>query len=106
METQPSLFDRYPNAPGYKARDTAKLSARQSAPKAPRLRNMVYDMLLLRGPLTADECAAYLHVDRLAIRPRFSELAATGRIADTTERRLNDSGKKAIVWRAACPKPG
>ena len=37
----------------------------------------------------------------LAIRPRFSELRALGQITDTGARRINDSGRSAIVWRAA-----
>ena len=104
MEPQYGMFD-YPNSPGFKRRDTATLSAKQSAPKAPRLRQAVHDMLMLRGPLTADECAAYLDCDRLSIRPRFSELAALNKIADTGDRRANDSGKSAIVWRAIEPRP-
>jgi len=36
-----------------------------------------------------------------AVQPRFSELRALGSIVDTGERRQNDSGRNAIVWRAA-----
>ena len=48
--------------------------------------------------MTADEAALFLSIDKLSIRPRFSELNRTGEIVDTGERRANDSGKKAIVW--------
>jgi hypothetical protein len=49
---------------------------------------------------TADECAGYLGETILSIRPRFSELRAFGLIEDTGDRRLNDSGRRATVWRA------
>jgi hypothetical protein len=49
--------------------------------------------------MTADECAAQLEVDKLSIRPRFSELATMGRITDSGERHKNASGKRAIVWK-------
>lgn len=51
--------------------------------------------------LTTDECASLLEESVLSIRPRFSELRALGQITDTGDRRLNDSGRRAIVWRAA-----
>jgi len=49
--------------------------------------------------MTADEIAAYLSIDRLAIRPRLTELAHLGLIIDTGDRRPNASGKLAAVWR-------
>lgn len=49
--------------------------------------------------MTTDECADRLGIDKLSIRPRFSELAALSKIADTGERHVNpSSGKRAIVW--------
>lgn len=89
----------YPHQPGYKARDTAKLAAQSVSSRAPRLRQLCVDQLLLYGPLTTDECARNMGVDRLSVRPRFSELAALGKIADSGERRKNESGKSAVVWR-------
>jgi hypothetical protein len=103
------LFDRisdesYPNAPGWKARDTAEAAADAMAPKAPRLRELCLETLRSAGALTADECASRLGVDKLSIRPRFSELATTGKIIDTKQRRLNASNKRAIVWCVASPR--
>jgi predicted ArsR family transcriptional regulator len=95
--TQP----RYPIEPGYKARSTSLSAARSLNDKAPRLRQLCVDQLLLYGPLTADECASNLGIDKLSIRPRFSELAASGKILDSGDRRANGSGKRAIVWRLA-----
>jgi predicted ArsR family transcriptional regulator len=95
--TQP----RYPIEPGYKARSTSLSAARSLNDKAPRLRQLSVDQLLLYGPLTADEAATNLGIDKLSIRPRFSELAAAGKIIETSERRKNASGKSAVVWRLA-----
>ena len=91
-------LDRYPHAPGWKARDTAEAAAHDAAPKAPHLRQLCLDSLKSSPGLTADECAARLGIDKLSIRPRFSELSATGQIVDTGERRRNASGKNAVVW--------
>jgi predicted ArsR family transcriptional regulator len=54
-------------------------------------------------PSTADEVAAALEISVLHARPRISELRALGKVQDSGERRKNDSGHKAIVWKAtAC----
>lgn len=92
--TRPS----YPQVPGFKARDTSRDSASSTEARAPRLRQLCIDQLMLCGPLTTDECASNLGIDKLSIRPRFSELAATGKVRDSGERRENGSGKRAIVW--------
>ena len=91
------LFD-YPQTPGYRRTDTSKAAAEDIAPKAETLRQMCIRELFHRG-LTADECADILGVDKLAIRPRFSELLKMERITDSGIRRQNASGKSAIVWR-------
>lgn len=91
----------YPQSPGWKARDTAAEAAESIRPTAARLQRMCLSALRLAGPMTADECADWLGIDKLSIRPRFSELSKLGYVTDTEERHLNDSGKRAIVWRAA-----
>lgn len=90
--------NRYPYRAGYKARDTSRAAAQSTEPRAPRLRQLCIDQLMLCGGLTTDECAANMGVDKLSIRPRFSELAALGKVRDSGERRENGSGKRAIVW--------
>jgi predicted ArsR family transcriptional regulator len=90
----------YPSQPGWKGMETSRAAADDVAPKAPRLREMV--LVALRDkPRTADECADHLGIDKLSIRPRCSELSALGKIVDTGDRRLNASGKRAVVWGAA-----
>ncbi len=50
---------------------------------------------------TPDELADLIGASPLAIRPRITELRKAGLIVDTGCRRLNRSGRKAVVWRAA-----
>lgn len=93
--------ERYPASPGYKARDTAKEAAAKAAPTSHILRAQCLRLLSDGIPRTADQCAELLGKDRLAIRPRFSELAATGDVVDSGVRSLNASGRSAIAWRIA-----
>jgi predicted ArsR family transcriptional regulator len=91
----------YPATPGFKARETSQAAAGAMRPKAARLQALCLDALKFHGPMTADEAADAMQIDKLSIRPRFSELAARNRIIDTGTRRRNSSGKSAIVWRVA-----
>lgn len=90
--------ERYPNAPGYRHTDTSKAAARSVAPSTILLRDKVLACLREHFFMTADECAVHLNIDKLSIRPRFTELRELGEISDTGDRRANDSGRKAIVW--------
>jgi len=92
-------FARYPDAPGYKRGGTSKAAADSMREKAPTLRDMVLAELS-QANATADECAAAMGLSLLSVRPRFTELLALGKIADTGMTRRNQSGKKATVWRA------
>jgi predicted ArsR family transcriptional regulator len=103
MTAQLDLLDwkpRYPAVPGSKAAGTSSEAAEAMKPRAGILRAKVLACLRTRA-LTADECADALRESVLAIRPRFSELRALGLVVDTGDRRINDSGRRAIVWRAA-----
>tara|TARA_R110000744_G_scaffold58193_2_gene121456 strand:- start:458 stop:766 length:309 start_codon:yes stop_codon:yes gene_type:complete len=96
---QADLFMQpYPVAPGTYNQPTSIQAAADMQPKASRLRGLCLDALIDYGNMTPDETAAFLGLDKLSIRPRFSELKTMGEIVDTGERRSNDSGKKAIVW--------
>jgi predicted ArsR family transcriptional regulator len=90
---------RYPNAPGYKRGGTSKAAADSMKKKAPTLRDMVIKELS-QANATADECAAAMGLSLLSVRPRFTELLALGKIADTGMTRPNASGRMATVWRA------
>lgn len=96
------LFERadlYPNKPGAKARETSFEAAHAIKPAADRLRRLTLDALRQR-PMTADEVAAYLGIDKGSIRPRVTELGKQGKVVETGLRRANASGRSAMVWRA------
>ena len=90
----------YPTTAGYKDGTTSKAAAESMAKTLPRLRAMVKGAFK-QGPATADEIAATLDISRLAVRPRVTELAKQGIIAETGERRPNESGRSAKVWALA-----
>lgn len=87
---------RYPQAAGWKANGTSRDAAESI--DAAGLRGKVLAAIKSHGPLTADECAERLHMDRLSIRPRCTELRELGKLRDTGLRRPNASGRGAIVW--------
>lgn len=89
----------YPDAPGYKARDTSREAAEGVAPKARSLRARVFDALRELGEGTPEAVAAHLGEPLMNVRPRFSECAAKGDIVDTGRRGLADGGRKSIIWR-------
>jgi predicted ArsR family transcriptional regulator len=90
--------DQYPSVPGFKARDTSRNAAEAVRGRAVALRAACLTQLTASAA-TADEIASRLGESVLAIRPRVSELARMGKIADSGERRPNASGRNAIVWR-------
>jgi hypothetical protein len=88
----------YPEAPGFKARDTAKAAAAGMTPKAGSLRARVYDELK-RRPGTPEQVAARIGEPVMNCRPRISELSARGLVVDSGERGEAMGGRLAIVWR-------
>lgn len=105
------LFDwtpppKYPNAPGFKTGGTSRDAARKMAPRARTLRDQVWATLRNVYPagLTADEIGTRIGRTEFSVRPRCSELRATGRIkplilpSGKIERRTNASGLDANVW--------
>jgi predicted ArsR family transcriptional regulator len=90
------LFQYYPQAPGYRQRETSRAAAEHITPCAKTLRDKA--LQALSEPLTADEVAERLGVSILAIRPRVTELAKLGKVEDSGTRRKNSSGRPAIVW--------
>lgn len=95
----------YPNAPGFypSAPETSRQSAKAAAPRDKPLRQLCEEILSIK-PMTADECAEKLGVDRLSIRPRISQLFKLGKIEDSGLRRQTISGSDAVVWQLAKPK--
>ena len=90
----------YPNRPGFKSRGASEEAARHVTGEASRLRAAVLAELQ-RWPAgrTADEIAQDLRRSPLSVRPRLSELKAMGKIVATGDRRRNESGMSASVWK-------
>jgi hypothetical protein len=90
----------YPHSPGHGGPETSTAAAEDIKGRAETLRGRVMELLQAHpGGLTADEGAALLGEDWWSIRPRFSELVRFNLVEDSGERRLNESGKRAVVWR-------
>jgi hypothetical protein len=96
----PAAPGRYPVSPGFKDGDTSRKAATSVKDRASLLRDRCFGRVRLAGAagLTADECADQVGESILSIRPRFTELKALGRIADSGQRRRNESGRNAKVW--------
>lgn len=95
----------YPDEPGHRGIDTSVAAADALVHSLGRLQRMAEEAIRNAGGdgLTGDELAARLQLERWAVRPRTSELRRKGIIMDSGQRRLNVSGRQAIVWIAACP---
>jgi hypothetical protein len=89
----------YPDAPGFKARDTSRAAAEGVAPKAGTLRARVLDAIRA-NPGTPEEIAARLGEPVLNTRPRCAELSAKGLIEDSGQRGPAMGGRRAIIWQA------
>jgi hypothetical protein len=99
-----NLSDRYPSAPGFKVEGPSREAAEAIAPAAKNLRDRVLTLVQSLDPgdsLTADQIAIRLKRSPLSIRPRVSELAASGKLIRTRDRAKNASGMSATKWRAA-----
>ncbi len=99
MQRQMQFSDAYPAA---RNTDTSRAAAASVAPSAARVRSMVMNAIRASAQdgLTADEAAGRLGMSVLTVRPRVSELGKAGAILDAGIRRPNQSGRRAIVWRA------
>lgn len=102
MTAQADLFDptRYPSVPGSaRGVDTSIAAAESVKEDVAYLQGLCRDALEEFGPMTADEIAKKVKRSRFSIRPRCTEMKAKGEFFDSGERRKNDSGRNAMVWR-------
>ena len=103
--TDRALLNGYPETPGFTEPTTSKEAAAKIAPTLSLRQQEVIDALradeLAGGTgLTPDETSTKIGRSLLAVRPRFSELGKQlGLIEKTGERRHNESGLDASVWR-------
>lgn len=100
---QPSFFDtpaQYPDAPGWKARETSRAAAEGIAPRAKTLRERVLDAVRAE-PGTPEAIADRLGEPVMNCRPRLSELSARALVKDSGRRGPAMGGRKSIIWEAA-----
>lgn len=94
------VANHYPGTrAGFKKEGTSQLAAESVEPFLNHLQRLVLKQIEGRN-LTADEVAGQLGLSILTVRPRLSELSKLGKIAETDERRPNQSGRLASVWKA------
>lgn len=93
-----NLFDWQP--PKGKT-DTSEQAAEKIKPKAPTLREQVYNAVKEHGPITGEEVFKMLGTKETSTRPRLTELARHGYIEDSGERRKNEWGNNEIVWKVS-----
>ncbi len=97
--------DGYPSTPGFKEPTTSRDAARATRKRSGTLREEILGIMAVIGSCTPDEAADNLCKTVLAVRPRFSELLAQGLIEETGERRANESGLYAKVYRISRQDP-
>lgn len=99
--------DQYPKSPGSKGGHGPRKMLPPTWPRNVGGSKLVLAAVTEAGPvgLTADEVAARLELDRWSVQPRTSELRRLGLIGDSRQRRRNVTGKRAVVWVAACHVP-
>jgi transcription initiation factor IIE alpha subunit len=81
--------------------DTSYAAARSVRHTVPAQRELVFGMLVARGPSTAEELEVGLGLAGNSIRPRLVELRRDGRVVDTGRRRRTQSRRYAVVWAVA-----
>ena len=79
---QATLFDHYPDAPGYRKTDTSLQAAESMKPSKARLQELVLEELQ-RAPATSFEIADRLRLPYASIQPRTSELRLNEKIIDS-----------------------
>ncbi|MEP9402219.1 hypothetical protein [Sphingomonas sp. VNH70] len=91
----------YPTENNHRGVETSREAAEMAAPMSSRLRAIVHGILFEHPKgLTVEEVCAIADMPRYSLQPRHTELLKLGMIRDTGERRFNESGARAIVWRA------
>lgn len=91
----------YPDVPGFRTSGPSEDTARKIITPATFLRGRILNAFVTNYPkgFTADEMADLLDESILNVRPRVSELRRQGHIDDCGDRRPNESGHNATVWR-------
>lgn len=99
------LDGKYPYGPGHRRPETSKDATKAIRSRAENLRESILGILRAGPELTADEMAEILGVTVLSCRPRVTELSRQGKIVPTGERRKNQSGMTAMVYKIGSGLP-
>ncbi len=98
MSKQYDLFGG--NPPHVKDSDTSLAAAESMAETGRQVREKVFRHITLSGGSTCDEIELALNMRHQTASARVRELALTGRIRDSGNRRKTRSGRQAVVWTA------
>jgi hypothetical protein len=95
---------KYPNHPGSKdsAPETSREAARTVVDVAKSHRSKI--LAALQGEtfgLSSEGIAGKVGLTKYSVRPRISELVATGEVVETPFRIKNDENRNVVVWRLA-----
>ncbi len=91
-------FNGFP--PFVRNSDTSFLAAERIEPSAGTLRQVVLNQIRLGGGMTCDAIEVVLDMRHQTASARIRELALSGHVVDTGDRRKTRSGRLAVVWRA------
>jgi len=102
--TQARASERYPNHPGSRdnAPETSREAARTIVDIAKTHRGKILDVL--KGEtfgLSSEGIAGKVGLTKYSVRPRISELVASGEVIETPFREKNGEGRSVVIWRAA-----
>jgi len=86
---------------GYQKTDTSEAAARSNYKGKMNIRDRVLQLLQkVPMPLTSHECAEFLAIPEVSVRPRLTELKNAGKIEDSGQRGLTPWNKQCIKWRS------
>ena len=111
-QTKRNMKTAYPNEPGSQGPETSTQAAEAVKESASTIRAKVFEALKL-NPMTAHETAFKISPNEFgankfsaeherfkrSVQSRISELSAMNKVEDSGQRRKNDSGINAVVWR-------
>ena len=95
MEGQMSFFG---GVPFQSHSDTSRAAAALIEPRTGSLRHQVFAYLRHHGPATDEKIQEELGMPASTERPRRVELVRDGLVADTGQRALTHSGRRAVLW--------
>lgn len=78
--------------------ETSFTAAERARDLAGRHHRMIDDAIEAYGPMTGDEIAAKIPLDKFQVMRRMKELCEAGLVEDSLERRPTPKGRPSVVW--------